>query len=147
MIRPCGPNDRCDMALLYMLDTNVVSSLVTNPAGQVAAQVASLDRQEFGASVIVAAELRYGTERRGSVTLSSQLNAVLSAIDVYPFDEPADRHYGAIRNELERIGEPIGHNDLLIAAHARSLGATLVTGNVREFNRVPGLVVEDWAAA
>lgn len=129
-----------------MLDTNVVSSLVTNPAGEVAAQVASLDRREFGASVIVAAELRYGAERRGSARLGNQLNAVLSAIDIYPFDEPADRHYGAIRNELERIGEPIGHNDLLIAAHARSLGATLVTGNVREFVRVPGLVVEDWAA-
>ena len=135
------------MALQYMLDTNVVSSLVTDPAGQVATQVASLDRRDFGASVIVAAELRYGAERRGSTRLSNQLNAVLSAINVYPFDEPADRHYGAIRNELERVGEPIGHNDLLIAAHARSLGATLVTGNMREFVRVPGLAVEDWTAA
>lgn len=135
------------MALQYMLDTNVVSSLVTDPAGQVANRVASLDRRDFGASVIVAAELRYGAERRGSTRLSNQLNAVLSAIDVCPFDEPADRHYGAIRNELERLGEPIGHNDLLIAAHARSLGATLVTGNMREFVRVPGLAVEDWTAA
>lgn len=132
--------------LRYMLDTNVVSSLVTQPAGHVATRVASRHSQEFGLSVIVVAELRYGAERRGSARLSNQLNAVLSVIDVYPFDEPADRHYGAIRNELERIGQPIGHNDLLIAAHARALGATLVTGNIREFARVPGLVVEDWRA-
>ena len=71
----------------------MVSSLVTDPAGEVAAQVASLDRREFGASVIVDAELRYGAERRGSARLGNQLNAVLSAIDIYPFDEPADRHY------------------------------------------------------
>ncbi|MCY4484514.1 MAG: PIN domain-containing protein [Spirochaetaceae bacterium] len=56
----------------------------------------------------------------------------------------SDRHYGEIRSELERIGRPIGYNDLLIAAHARFLGATLVTHNTDEFRRVPGLVVEDW---
>ena len=76
--------------------------------------------------------------------LTVQLEAVLSAIDVLPLEEPADRHYGEIRHELERSGRPIGHNDLLIAAHARALGATLVTNNVHEFDRVPDLAVEDW---
>ena len=76
--------------------------------------------------------------------LSRQLEAVLSAIETLPLAVPADRHYGMIRAELERAGRPIGHNDLLIAAHARALGATLVTGNVGEFNRVSGLTVEDW---
>ena len=57
---------------------------------------------------------------------------------------PVDRHYGAIRSELERVGQPIGSNDLLIAAHAKALGVTLVTNNLGEFRRVPGLVVEDW---
>ncbi len=57
---------------------------------------------------------------------------------------PADVHYGLIRAELERVGRPIGRNDLLIAAHARALSATLVTRNVREFSRVPDLVIEDW---
>ena len=69
---------------------------------------------------------------------------MLSAIDVLPLEEPADQHYGAIRNDLERIGRPIGSNDLFIAAHARALGVTLVTNNVREFTRVPDLAVEDW---
>lgn len=76
--------------------------------------------------------------------LTKQLDAVLSAIETLPLEEPADRHYGSIRSELERIGLPIGHNDLLIAAHARALGATLVTKNTSEFSRVPGLEVDDW---
>ena len=76
--------------------------------------------------------------------LTKQLGAVLSAIEVLPLKEPADRLYGVIRSELERIGLPIGHNDLLIAAHARAAGAILVTNNVGEFTRVPGLTVENW---
>ena len=83
-------------------------------------------------------------QRRGSKRLTNQLEAVLSAINVLPLEPPADRHYGTIRAELERIGQPIGQNDLLIAAHARALGATLVTNNLREFRRIPGLKAEDW---
>ena len=95
-------------------------------------------------SVIVAAELRYGAERRGSARLTNQLEAVLTAIETLPLAEPADQHYCVIRSALERVGRPIGHNDLLIAAHARALGATLVTDNVGEFRRVPNLAVENW---
>ena len=72
------------------------------------------------------------------------LESVLSAIETLPLAEPTDRRYGEIRTELERIDRPIGHNDLLIAAHAKALGATLVTNNVGEFSRVPDLAVEDW---
>ena len=128
----------------YLLDTNVVSHMVRQPGSDLAQRVAALESGSFAISVIVAAELRYGALRRGSARLTRQLEAVLSAIDVLPLEEPADRHYGAIRNDLERIGRPIGHNDLLIAAHARALGATLVTNNVGEFRRVPDLAVEDW---
>ena len=95
-------------------------------------------------SVIVAAELRYGAYRRGSTRLMEQLEALLSVIDVLPLEVPADQHYGEIRSNLERSGKPIGRNDLLIAAHARALGVTLVTNNVGEFRRVPDLAVEDW---
>ena len=130
--------------LRYMLDTNVVSNLVRRPDGEVAQRVAALAPGSFAISVIVAAELRYGAERRGSARLTKQLGAVLSAIEVLPLKEPADRLYGVIRSELERIGLPIGHNDLLIAAHARATGAILVTNNVGEFTRVPGLTVENW---
>ena len=130
--------------LRYLLDTNAVSQLVRQPDGGVARRVAALEPGSFAISVIVAAELRYGAERRGSSRLTRQLEAVFSAIDVLPLEEPVDRHYGAIRSELERVGQPIGSNDLLIAAHAKALGVTLVTNNLGEFRRVPGLVVEDW---
>ena len=130
--------------LRYLLDTNAVSQLVRQPDGQVARRVAALEPGSFAISVVVAAELRYGAERRGSSRLTRQLEAVFSAIDVLPLEEPVDRHYGAIRSELERVGQPIGSNDLLIAAHAKALGVTLVTNNLGEFRRVPGLVVEDW---
>lgn len=103
-----------------------------------------MPRSEFGISIVVACELRYGAARKGSARLSSQLEAVLEGIDILPLEEQADRHYGEIRSELERIGRPIGYNDLLIAAHARFLEATLVTHNTNEFARVPGLVLEDW---
>ena len=130
--------------LRYLLDTNAVSQLVRQPDGEVARRVAALEPGSFAISVVVAAELRYGAERRGSSRLSRQLEAVFSAIDVLPLEEPVDRHYGAIRSELERVGQPIGSNDLLIAAHAKALGVTLVTNNLGEFRRVSGLVVEDW---
>ena len=128
----------------YLLDTNAVSQLIRRPGGRVAQRVAELEPGSFAINVIVAAELRYGAERRGSSRLTRQLEAVLSAIDVLPIEEPVARHYGEIRSELERSGRPIGSNDLLIAAHARALGLTLVTNNVGEFERVSGLPVEDW---
>lgn len=130
--------------LRYMLDTNAVSRMIRQPASALARRVAALEEGSFAISVIVAAELRYGAEHRGSAQLTQQLEAVLAAIDVLPLEEPAARHYGAIRSALERIGRPIGRNDLLIAAHARSLGATLVTNNIGEFQRVADLAVEDW---
>ena len=131
----------------FLLDTNVVSQIVRRPHCALARRIASLNPESFAVSIIVAAELRYGAERRGSRRLARQLEAVLSAIQILPLDAPADHHYGAIRNELESAGRPIGRNDLFIAAHARSLGATLVTKNLGEFRRVPGLTVEDWRPA
>lgn len=130
--------------LRYMLDTNVVSELVRHPDGEVARRVSELAPGSFAISIIVAAELRYGADRRGSARLTRQLEAVLSVLEVLSLEEPADRFYGEIRGELERIGRPIGHNDLLIAAHARATGAILVTNNVGEFTRVPYLTVENW---
>ena len=131
-------------ALRFMLDTNAVSHMVRRPDSALARRVAALEAGSVAISVIVAGELRYGAERRRSARLTRQLEDVLSAIDVLPLEEPVDRHYGAIRSDLERIGRPIGHLDLLIAAHARAVGATLVTNNVGEFRRVPSLTVEDW---
>ena len=130
--------------LRYMLDTNVVSDIVRRPGGRVARRAAALEPGSAAVSIIVAAELRYGVERRGSRRLTDQLEAVLSAIETLPLEAPADSHYGLIRAELERTGCLIGHNDLLIAAHARALGVTLVTNNTGEFSRVSDLAIEDW---
>ena len=128
----------------YLLDTNIVSDLVCRPAGRIRDCIAERGEAQVCTSIIVAAELRFGAAKRGSKRLITQLETVLAALDVLPFDEPADRRYGEIRAVLERVGTPIGANDLLIAAHALSHGLTLVTANEDEFRRVPGLVVENW---
>ena len=112
-----------------------MSDLVRRPDGEIARRAASVQPGTIAISIIVAAELRYGAERRGSMRLTRQLEIVLSALEILPLAEPADVHYGVIRSELERIGRPIGHNDLLIAAHARALDVTLVTRNLCEFAR------------
>ena len=97
-------------------------------------------------SIIIASELRFGAEKKGSPRLSAQLEKVLSALEILPLEEPADRHYAAIRTHLQRVGQPIGYNDMFIAAHALALSLTLVTHNQAEFARVPGLTVENWLA-
>ena len=127
----------------YMLDTNIVSEMIRNPAGR-AAQRARAAAESVCISVIVAAELRYGCAKKGSPQLLRRVEEFLSEVPVLPFDVPADSEYGGIRAELEAAGRPIGSNDLLIAAHARALAATVVTANVGEFRRVPRLNVENW---
>ncbi len=128
----------------YLLDTNVVSDLVRNPQGRVAERIRRVGEAQVCTSIIVAAELRYGAAKKGSSRLTSQLNAVLAALEVLPFESPADVHYGSVRFLFERVGKPIGANDLLIAAHALALGHTIVTDNEREFSRVRGLRLENW---
>ena len=128
----------------YLLDTNILSHLVKEPAGIVAQQIAHVGEIMVCTSLIVACELRFGSAKKGSAKLSAQVDAILSALEIMPLEEPLDRHYAEIRTQLHLIGQPIGHNDLLIAAHARSLGLIMVTHNDREFSRVPGLTVENW---
>ena len=98
-------------------------------------------------SIVVAAELRYGAARRRSERLTRRIEAVLSALDVLAFDEPADRRYAELRTRLERRGTLIGPNDMLIAAQALALELTVVSANVKEFMRVPRLPVENWLDA
>lgn len=128
----------------YLLDTNVISDLIRNPQGRIAAKIAEVGERTICTSIIVAAELRYGALRRRSARLAAQLEKVLGALDVFPFAAPAEHAYGALRCRLESAGTPIGANDLLIAAHALALGHVLVTDNVREFSRVEGLKLENW---
>ena len=128
----------------YLLDTNVVSDLVRNPQAKVAQHIRKVGEAQVCTSIIVAAELRYGTTKRGSARLSAQLEAVLGAIEVLPFDIPADAAYGMLRTRLEKTGKPIGGNDLLIAAQAVALGYTVVTDNEKEFARIENLPCENW---
>ena len=128
----------------YLLDTNIVSDLVRNPQGKVAEHIFKVGEVQVCTSIIVAAELRYGAEKKKSPRLSSQLEAVLGALQVLPFEKPADATYGSIRAQLETLGKPIGGNDFLIAAHALALGCTIVTDNEKEFSRVKGLYLENW---
>ncbi len=129
---------------LYMLDTNIISDLIRNPQGKAAERIAAAGEKNICTSIIVAAELRYGCAKSGSKRLLKAVEDLLGEMDVLPFDAPADSEYGAIRSELEAAGKPIGGNDMLIAAHARATGATVVTGNAGEFKRVRSLKVENW---
>jgi len=127
-----------------MLDTDIVSDLVRNPSGVVADAIARAGESSVCCSAIVAAELRFGAEKKGSGRLRDRVEGVLSALDVIAFDAPADRAYATLRASLEGRGEVIGSNDMLIAAHALAESATLVSGNEREFRRVDGLGVANW---
>jgi tRNA(fMet)-specific endonuclease VapC len=128
----------------YLLDTNILSDLIRNPQGKAARRIARAGEDNICTSIIVAAELRYGCEKSGSTKLRKAVEDLLGEIAVLPFEAPADADYGAIRAQLETAGTPIGGNDLLIAAHARALGAIIVTANVGEFRRVRDVNVENW---
>lgn len=140
--------EACPRALpsltVYLLDTNALSAVIHDPAGRVAQRLGLVGAGEVCTSVIVAAELRYGAERRGAPRLTRRVHDLLDRIDVRAFEAPADQVYGRLRAGLERDGQVIGGHDLLIAAHALALGLCLVTDNVSEFARVPDLRVENW---
>ena len=132
------------MAVRFLLDTNIVSHVARLPQGAVANRIAEVGESRVCTSIVVAAELRYGAERKRSDRLSRRIEAVLSALEVLALEEPADRRYTELRTYLERRGTPIGPNDMLIAAQALAADLTVVTANVDEFQRVPALVVENW---
>jgi tRNA(fMet)-specific endonuclease VapC len=128
----------------YLLDTNVVSDLVRNPRGRVSEHIRRVGEAQVCTSIIVAAELRYGAAKKDSPRFMTRLEAILAALDILPFEAPADATYGLIRTRLERAGTPIGGNDLLIAAQTITLGYTVVSHKDREFARIEGLTRENW---
>ena len=132
------------MTYLYLLDTNIVSDLVRHPSGEITERIAEVGETRICTSIVVASELRFGAEKNGSLRLKQQVDRILEVIAVLPLESPIEFHYAEIRTYLEREGIPIGANDLLIAAHGLALNLTVVTANVREFSRVPSLVVENW---
>ena len=129
----------------FLLDTNILSELLRNPRGQAATRIRE-EQDAVCTSLIVLAEIRFGLAKHPSARLLDSLEKVLESLPVEAWDHPAELRYGDLRLALEQAGTPIGPNDMLIAAHALALDATLVTANEREFRRVPGLRVENWAA-
>jgi len=130
--------------LAYLLDTNILSDLIRNPQSIVAAQINKAGEDTICTSIIIAAELRYGAAKANSAKLTERIGLILSALEILPLETPADHQYASLRHHLTHRGTPIGPNDLLIAAHALANNLTVVTANVSEFSRVPGLKVENW---
>ena len=130
----------------YLLDTNICLYVARQQPPAVLARFARLAPGEAVISVITCGELRYGAVRsRRRAAAEAVLDELQTLVSVQDLPAAAASHYGEIRARLEAAGEPIGGNDLWIAAHARAAGLTLVSNNLREFRRVPGLRLQNWA--
>jgi tRNA(fMet)-specific endonuclease VapC len=132
--------------LRFMLDTDTCSYVMKRSSERLLSRLRTVPVDEVCISVITKAELQYGVELSPRREQDGEaLAGFLRHVEVLDFHEDAATHYAAIRAELKRRGKLIGANDLLIAAHARSLHLTLVTNNTREFGRVEGLALENWS--
>ena len=133
------------MSPRYLLDTNICIYIQRQKPGEVLARFQKLKPGDAAISVITWGELLYGAEKSRQRKKALQLlEEFKTLIPVLPMPENTGKTYGAIRASLESKGRPIGNNDLWIAAHAKAEGLTIVTNNEREFQRVPGLKVQNW---
>jgi len=129
----------------YLLDTNICVLLIRQQSPQVLTKLTSHPITDIAISAITVAELQYGVHKSSRPTQNQQaLDQFLLPLTIIPFDENDAVAYGQIRTNLEAQGLPIGALDTLIAAQAVQYNLILVTNNVREFARVPGLAIEDW---
>ena len=129
----------------YLLDTNVCIGILTGRSAKAIERLRQLAPTEVRACSVVRAELQFGARNSSRVEANlSLLETFLSPFTSVAFDDDAANYYGRIRADLHRAGELIGPNDLLIAAVALANDLVLVTHNVKEFGRVPGLRCEDW---
>ena len=129
---------------MILLDTNICIYIINAKPAAVLERFKRYRLGEIGLCSVVAAELAFGVAKSGSARNRQALEMFLAPLDVLPFDERAAWAYGDLRAELERRGTPIGSLDTMIAAHALSQEATLITNNTREFAQVPRLHVENW---
>ncbi len=133
--------------ITYLLDTNIISALMKDHSGRDTANVRQWAQRApdstLVTSIVVQYELLFGLARHGSPRLQAAYEIQMQNLLVRPLDEAIGPLYAKLRTLLEQAGTPIGANDTLIAAHALTLGATLVTADA-EFSRVPGLKVENW---
>jgi tRNA(fMet)-specific endonuclease VapC len=130
--------------MMHLLDTNAFTAIIKGHPKALAAY-AKLDPETVKISVISLGEIAFGLSRQDiGANKKARIRALLEDVEVLPLSADSADIYGTIKADLQQRGEPIGSNDFWIAAHALALGATLVTGNVREFKRVSGLKVENW---
>ncbi len=129
----------------YMLDTNICIYAIKNRPLAVLHALRTYESAGLGISSITAAELHFGAQKSGSSRNLAALKQFLEPLEIADFDLAAAQAYGGLRTALEAQGKPIGPLDTLIAAHALALNVTLVSNNIREFERVPGLRLENWA--
>ena len=131
--------------MLYMLDTNICSYIIRNKPQSIKKKLQEVEENHTVAlSSIVVSELLYGATKKDSPKLIRIVSAFIDNFIIYDYSKVSAQSYADIRTDLEKKGEIIGANDLLISSHALSLGAVLVTNNTREFERVEKLVLEDW---
>ena len=130
---------------MILLDTNICIYIINQKPAAVLERFKEFGTGEIGISSIVAAELAFGVQKTGSIRNKEALNLFLAPLSIVPFDAGCVWAYGTLRAQLERLGQPIGALDTMIAAQALALDLPLVTNNQKEFSRVPGLKLENWA--
>lgn len=133
------------MAIKYLLDTNTIIRYLNGRAPNIRSKLRVTPFRDIGIATVVLAELRYGAAKaKAPKQARAKQDQLLRQLTLMPFDEAAAEAYGTIRADLERRGTPIGPNDLLIGATALAHQLILVTHNTREFQRIAGLMLEDW---
>lgn len=129
---------------MLLLDTNICIYIINHKPAHVFERFKQYTLGEIGISSLTAAELAFGVEKSGSARNKQALEKFLAPLDILPFDESCIWHYAEIRQQLQQQGTPIGSLDMLIAAHALTISATLITNNTGEFSRVKGLQLDNW---
>ena len=131
-----------------MLDTNTCIAVIKRKPSQVLKRLSAYKVGEIGISWVTLAELEFGVAKSRHLEKNqAALDEFVLPLEIANFDRETARVYGRVRATLERKGAPIGSLDMMIGAHALSLGATLATNNTREFSRIKGLTIVDWLAS
>lgn len=132
--------------MLYMLDTNICSYIIRNKPISIKEKLEEIEKEHTVViSTIVVAELLYGVQKKDSPKLLNIVSSFIDNFTISDYSKVSALFYSIVRTNLEKQGQIIGANDLLIASHALSLDAILVTNNTREFQRVENLTIEDWS--
>lgn len=130
--------------LKYLLDTNIVIYTMKNRPQQVKRRFKQ-HKDQMCISSVTLGELIFGAEHSQQVERNlTDIEAIIARLEVLPFDNKAAYHFGQIRAALYNIGKPIGPYDMMIAGQTRASGLILITNNIKEFERVPGLILENW---